>query len=633
MTVPSSYNAAASNLQQVQHDPSIPLDTSLLDKLKMELGEDTDRTLAATLLVQISQLLPILQEDPTPVTTLGIRAAEYFTFTDLRSVNPPIDFVAGFQAPSPSINLLALSLLAKAGETPGDAAVVAGDSGLVASLVKLWLSTSSTEVAQAAFDTIWSLLEIDLAQESPEGQGLVWRRLFTDKNVYGIFFSLCSLSEDGPLSKRQKSIAQGRLMDFIVEAGRRRWDMISHSQIAEIEDKYRCNSLLHFAACRMVDTNDVLMHMTLLNFFREILEIDAPGLVTRSYVQSSSTVSSPALDFLISEDLHSQVLGYYLDESKLDPIDLTFLANSVMAYVAQYARLYPNHLLQSPKSVLDGILSHVAGSLAISSAQWAHGPVPSGHLLILSSLPRVLLVKVSGQSSDPLLALPTSPPSKEALDTLGRIFHGPPKIEIPTSMELGTSGNTPTDWHREAAAARILYFTYLNTNATLWADVVYAADVLAMKEVALTALSFMKAVITANWQTLSPEVTRSASQYQLPSEDQLGWLSPASQGTLPSSGVWAVLTPPALTTLLPFLFKPPRSYAEFAGGGAGDAESVVWKVATAKYEVLVALYNRLKDSGAQESGFEDIMRTLRQRVTEGPWGPVAQAARVETIGL
>src|SRR5699024_3091782 len=137
------------------------LDITLLDKLKIELTENVDRVVPATLLTQIPQLLPVLQEDPTPLTVLGTRATAYISFADLRSVDPPVNFIAGFKAPSPPINLLALSLLEKAGQVPSDAAIVAGDSDLVASLVELWLSTSSIEVSQAALDTIWALLEID----------------------------------------------------------------------------------------------------------------------------------------------------------------------------------------------------------------------------------------------------------------------------------------------------------------------------------------------------------------------------------------------------------------------------------------------------------------------------------------
>lgn len=647
MTVPSSFPAVKSHLDQVLRDPSIRLDTTLLDKLKIELTESVDRVVPATLLTQIPQLLPVLQEDPTPLTVLGTRATAYISFADLRSVDPPVNFIAGFKAPSPPINLLALSLLEKAGQIPSDAAIVAGDSDLVASLVELWLSTSSIEVSQAALDTIWALLEIDLASPLENGasshaggQGLVWRRMFTDKDVYGLLFSLCSLSEDGPgsLPKREKTVAQGRLMGLLVRAGKVRWDVISTSQVSEVESKYQSNSLLHFAACQMVDKSDVLMHMTLLNFFHDILEVDAPGLVARSYVQSASTFSSPALDFLIKHKLHPTVLEYYLDESKLDPVDLNFLSGPVMAYVAQYAELYPNHLLQNQQSLLERIMVRVTGSLTIPPIQWAHGQIPGGQLNVLSSLPRVMLVEARKQGLNPVLALPTNPPSREALNVLAKIFHGPQKSEAVNSVELDSSGQTPTDWHKEAAAARFLYFAYLNHRPSLWTDIVTAADILVMKEVCLASISFMQAVITANWQPLTGEVIApipgTGSRFQLPSEQSLGSMSPAMQGSLPLSGPWAALAPPALTTLLPYLFQPPRSYAEFVGGGAGDAENAVWKIATAKYDVLVTLHNRLKDLDDQTSELEEIVRTLQQRVRDGPLGPMTRTVRnVEAIGL
>lgn len=200
MAIPSTYNEVKLHLQQVQRDPSVRLDIPIIDKLKLQLTESTDSSVPATLLPLVSQLLPVLQEDPTPITTLAIKATAYTSFADLRSVDPPIDFIAGFKAPSPPINSLALALLSKAGQTPSDAAIVGGDSELVASLVELWLSTSSTAVAQAAFDAIWALLEVDLTsplengegsnegQEATGGQGLVWRRVFTDRDVYGRLF-------------------------------------------------------------------------------------------------------------------------------------------------------------------------------------------------------------------------------------------------------------------------------------------------------------------------------------------------------------------------------------------------------------------------------------------------------------
>ncbi|KAI9371238.1 hypothetical protein BJX61DRAFT_512079 [Aspergillus egyptiacus] len=646
MAVPSTYDEVVVHLHQVQSDPSISLDETLLDKLKLELTESTDRKVPAALLTQISQILPVLQQDPTPITTLGIKSAAYLSFSDLRAVDPPINFIAGFRAPSPPINLLALTLLRKAGHRSSDAAIVAGDPELVVSLVELWLSTSSTAVAQAAFDALWALLEVDMTSTlengdtsedaSPGGQGLMWRRLFTDKDVYGRLFSICSLSHNTPggLSNREKTVAQGRLMGFLVKAGHLRWDFISSSQIPDVEREYKSQSLLHFAACEMVDKSDVLMHMTQLNFFRDLLEIEAPNLTSRTFVQSTSTFSSQALDFLVSHNIHNTLLDCYLDESKLDPVDLGFLCGPVMAYVAQYAELYPNHFLQNPQSVLDSILARINASLLISSSQWAHGPAPSGQLNVLSSLPRVLLVEASKKGTNPILALPTNPPNQEVFNALGKVFHGPPKSVFPDSMELNTSGQTATDWYKEAAAARALYFMYQNHRPSLWNDVVATADVLAMLDLSLSAISFMKAIVTANWRALPDSPAHDASQYQLPSEAELGRLSPATQGVLPPSGAWVAIAPPALTTLLPFMFKPPRSYSEFVAGGAADPQSSVWKVATARYEVLVSLYRSLQRLVDQGPGFEDILRTLKKRVEDGPMGPNVQTVtQVETVGM
>ncbi|KAJ5182688.1 hypothetical protein N7492_000304 [Penicillium capsulatum] len=650
MAIPSTFHDVKAHLAAVHLDPSTSLDVSLIDRLKLQLIEATDPVVPATLLSQISALLPVLQEDPTPLTTLAIKATTHFSFTDLRSLEPPLNLIDGFKAPSPPINLLALSLLAKAGQTSSDAAIVAGNPELVASLVELWLSTSSTAVSQAALDTLWALLEVDVAstlekteydhkgEAGFDRQGLMWRRVFTDRDVYGLMFGLCSLKDDAPrnLSKRERTVAQGRLMGLLVKVGRLRWDIVSNSQVSDIEAKYQSKSLLHFASCQMVDLNDVLLHMTLLDFFRQLLEIDAPGLISRSHSRSSSTASSPALDFLISENLHAKVLGYYLDETKMDPVDLVYLSGPVMAYVARYADSYPNHFLQNPADFQDGIISRISRALAIPSTQWAHGEVPTGHLAILASLPRVLLLNAGREDANPILAIPTNPPNGEAFDVLGRIFQGPIHTALPDAMDLNTSGQTPTDWHHEAAAARMLYFLYLNRHPTFWENVVTAADTLIMKEVAQSAIALMKSVITANWQPLPPasHVTTTPSRFRLPSEESLGQLSPASNGLLPLSGPWAALTPPALTTVLPYLFKPPRSYDDYVGGGAADSQNAVWKVATAKYEALVALHDELRKTGGQMEGFEDIIRTLRQRVNEGPWGPVQRvSSQVEAVGL
>lgn len=635
MAVPSSFPAVKKNLDEILADPSRDLDTLSIEKLKLEITESTDPTVPATLLSQIAQVLPVLQEDPTPITTLGIKAATFVGFSDLQAIKPPVDLIAGIKAPSPPVNLLALDLLGKAGRAPGDAAIVAGNSALVASLVELWLTTSNTDVAQAAFDVLWSLLQVDYSGietdgekgSKASGQGLVWRRVFADRDVYGLLFSNCSLTAgtSSKLSSRDRSVAQGRLMEFVAKAGALRWDVVSSSHIPEIESVYGADSLLHFAACCMVDTRDVLMRMTQLNFFRELIQIGAPGLSPGN----SSVHSSQALDFLVGQKVHQQILEYFLDPSQMDPIDAQFLSNPVMAYVSQYAQLYPNHLLSFSRDILNRMLTRIYQSFQISSAQWMQHSAPIGELTVLGSLPRILLLNAPSHVN-PLHSVPTNVARKECLDTLSRIFHGP--AESSESMT-----NNATDAYKEAVAARILYFTFINDRQNFWQDVSNTADMVALADVALSAIGLIKAVVTANWKTLSDEDAKrtvESSPYKLPSENELlSRTASSTQGILPTTGPWALLTPPALTTVLPYLFKPPRSYHEFVSGGAGDTESNVWRVATAKYDALVALHDALRGSTVQVESSEDILRTLAQRVRQGPMGLASQVGnRVETLG-
>ncbi|KAK2766055.1 hypothetical protein FQN54_007570 [Arachnomyces sp. PD_36] len=646
METPSTYPEVKAHLEQVIADPSTPLQVPTLEKLQVQLTASTNHTIPAALLSQIALVLPVLQEDPTPITDLGIKSSQYLSFTDVCALDPPINFIAGIKAPSPPVNLLVLSILRKAGERPSDAAVVAGNPELVVSLVELWLSTDNTTVAQATFEVLWSLLEVDHAKQNGSGangdgsggQGLMWRRLFGDKNVYGLLFSICSLSNVGQpdqLTKREKTIAQGRLMDMVVKIGSLNWGMLVDSHFSDIESLYSCQSLLEFAASKMVDTEDVLMHMTLINFFRDIIRVDAPGLRTQgpSPEKDHSAFSSASLDFLVYRGLHKRVIGYYVDPATLDPIDINYLAGPVMAYVSEYAQSYPNHLLGQPQSFLDQILCRIDQSFAIPSAQWAHGPVPTGDLNVLACLPRVMLVQATNRSRNPLLSISSKPVSKDVLDTLARVFHGPSGTIKSQSTDTEPQGGILTSTHSEIAAARVLYFLYLNENPNLWTNVVAAADILAMRDTALAAISFMKAVLTANWE-VSPNESSTPNRFSLPTEAEISRLGPALEGTLPTSGLWAILTPPSLTIVLPFLFKAPQTYANYVGGGSGDTESAVWKVATAKYDVLVSLHAALKDTTEKLEGFEDVIRTVARRVADGPWGPRREVgSRIDALEL
>lgn len=652
MSRPLSFDEVTKNLEQILADPSTSLDVHLIDKLGAEVVAETDHALSKMLITLISRVLPVLQEDPSPITALATRVARYLSFSELQSIDPPIDFIAGIRAGYPPINTLVLCLLAKASETPSHVAEVARNADLIRSIVELWLSTDDSGVSQAAFDVLWSLLEADhlLSNNTSGGpnneslqNGPMWLRIFQDKSIYRLMFSICSLrtvGQDGQISARQKTVAQGRLMELVVKVGSVNWDAISNSHFADVESSFQSESLLSFAALQMVDTNDLLLHMTLLQFFRQLLEINAPGL-HHGFGKSSSSIpafSSSSLEFLITNGLHRKVINYYLNPSTLDPATASFLAAPVMAYVSAYAALYPNHILQEHQAQLDRLCSRILEAFKIPSAQWAHGSVPVGDLDILASLPRVMLVECGKRGLNPVLAIPSKPLHIETLMCLGKIFHGPPPSEDTVDIDqVASKGPNPTTSRAEAAASRILYFQYLNNHPGFWSNIIEAAEIIAMPDTAIASINLIKSVATANWTVLlsvDDASTLTSSRFALPTEAVVSQLGPSTQGSLPVSGTWALLVPPALTVVFPYLFKQPPSYANFVAGGAGDTESAVWRIATTKYDALVALQSAVQKTESSTGSLDDIKRTLERRVAQGPIGAPNQiGSRIEALEL
>ncbi|KAK2821797.1 hypothetical protein FQN49_007662, partial [Arthroderma sp. PD_2] len=551
MDRPPSFDQVTSNLDHILADPSTPLDVHLIDKLGVEVVAQTDHKLFTTLITLISRVLPVLQEDPSPITALATKVARFLSFTELRSIDPPIDFVAGIKADFPPISNLVLFLIAKASESPSHVAEIAGNSDLVRSIVELWLSTDHSGVSQAAFDVLWSLLEADhlvsntvngRSSNGPRQTGSMWRRLFQDRSIYKLLFSICSLrnvGQEGQINARQKTVAQGRLMEFVVKAGSLNWDAISRSHFPDVEASVQSDSLLSFVAINMVDTDDLLLHMTLLQFFRQLLEINAPGLHHYSSKTPTSipAFSSPSLQFLITTGLHRKVINYYLDPSTLDPAAASFVSAPVMAYVAAYAALYPNHILQEHQAQLDRLSSRILEAFSIPSAQWAHGPVPIGDLDILASLPRVMLVEAGKRGVNPLLSIPSKPLHLETLMCLGKIFNGPSSTADAMDIDQGIAkGPNPTSPRAEAAASRILYFQYLNDHPDFWTNIIEAAEIIAMQDTAIASINLIKSVITANWVVLSPNDdtrTLTSSRFALPTEVGVSQLGPSAQGDLP----------------------------------------------------------------------------------------------------
>ncbi|KFY10852.1 hypothetical protein V492_04809, partial [Pseudogymnoascus sp. VKM F-4246] len=189
-----------------------------------------------------------------------------------------------------------------AASSASDTALLATHPALIAQLIRTWLASPAVGVGERATQLLAALLATDCptppvrrddgevitfpapAKKAGQGQGLLWRRIFGDKDIYTSIFAMCSATtpEDDPdyLPERQRSLAQARLLRLLPSLAVLDIGTLSHSQFPDSEKTYGASGkgLLHFAAVEMVDQEDVLMHVTLLEFFGELVR-DVSGVV------------------------------------------------------------------------------------------------------------------------------------------------------------------------------------------------------------------------------------------------------------------------------------------------------------------------------------------------------------------
>ncbi|GAB7363082.1 hypothetical protein MBLNU230_g3374t1 [Neophaeotheca triangularis] len=607
-----------SHLSEVEANPSTPLDQRLLEEAEIVLSvSPLEQQEHFTVVKQLSTLLPQLQQDPTTAASLLTRLLEPFSFGDILSFDPRVDFAAGLAvgeddgASMEPYSRLMLSLLEKATRSSADAAAVAAQPEVLRALVRLWLCTSVVGVASRSSKFLLDLLRIDqIVVTDPDaavpeggGQGLVSKRIFGDRDVYGTIFEACS--SKGPSSfkmgKNARTLAQSRFMEWLPTVAALDWNVVTKSQHPDVEAKFAQDgspmSLLDFAAVQMVDyEGDVLMHRCLIDFYSDLLFTTAGRGPT-----AAMSEKSPALAYLDARGLHNRTSMVYLQlpGTQVDPVDAMFLYGPAGNYIATYASKFSQRFTASP--MLKQVKDRLSATLSLSSSRWAHQESPKHDLHVLASLPRAaLLPGDSGWASSPLSLLPSKATNPDVLLTLATIFHGPEReiLTFPPTSPLAGLGDDSTR-KAEASAARSLYYHYLAANPRFFANIATHADTVALKDLALAAITCLAAVITANWATEPAPL-------------------PTTIAT-PESGHLAILAPPALEDTLPYLLKPAQSFANLVGG-RGDSESAAYKIASAKYDALKAMQTRLRyqvDRTPGE-GYEDILATVEKKLAEGP---------------
>lgn len=275
-----------SHLQHLEDNPSTMLDSRLFESCSLALGQTISKDVSATVATRLSKILPTLQTDPTPAIQFLISLLQPFSFSDILSLDAAIDFVAGLDERATPYNHLMLALIKKATASATDAATIAARPEIVLSLVKLWLSTHDAGIAQEAGNILLALLAVD--QVSPPGsgedslpahsQGLMWKRVFGDQDIYALIFSICSLrsrESTTTLSKSQRTLAQARLLEWLSAVGALNWNAITKNHHPSVESQYldgKGEGLLYFASVCMVDVkDDVLMHRCLIEFFADLI--------------------------------------------------------------------------------------------------------------------------------------------------------------------------------------------------------------------------------------------------------------------------------------------------------------------------------------------------------------------------
>jgi hypothetical protein len=178
-------------------------------------------------------------------------------------------------------------------------AFIAASPSLVQCWLTIWLSTESTEVADRSLDIIELMLAVDHESNATvisnggrmgevQGQGLMWRRVFNDPDVYRILFDWTSLTSSKRDNKTKKgmqmtTIAQARLWDFIVRTAGVDWGYITSSTLPDVEAQYiqaghgngdePFGGLLRYATSHMTDRHDLLMEVLRQDFFLKLLGV------------------------------------------------------------------------------------------------------------------------------------------------------------------------------------------------------------------------------------------------------------------------------------------------------------------------------------------------------------------------
>jgi len=281
-------------------------------------------------LPKLTAILKKYTQDPAVLASLTIKLLRPVTFTQILPLASPESLIQALESPAPAANILAMTVLHKAAASPAEVSLVAVMTPLLSAFLRRWLASPHVEVGQKGSKVLGDLLDIDCELPPPPpppttaanapgteivlrkapGQGKLWRALLTDRTIYMLLLDLCSgRHPDTSGDALQLSLAQGRVLRILPRLAALNFQAVARSNIPAATPVRLTNGhsggrsdsagprpgegLLQFAALRMVDRGDTLMHLSLVDFFE--------ALVSLMRVTEYSAAKMTALKALLAE--------------------------------------------------------------------------------------------------------------------------------------------------------------------------------------------------------------------------------------------------------------------------------------------------------------------------------------------
>ncbi|KAK3943211.1 hypothetical protein QBC46DRAFT_43188 [Diplogelasinospora grovesii] len=325
------------HLDDLVSDPNLPLNAKLFDDVELQLTDSNIPPLIPRFLPKLTAILQqYTQGDPAVLASLTTKLLKPVSFTQVLSLASEESLIEALNSPAPSANLLSLTVLHKAAATPADAAILSSMTGLVAAFIRCWLAVPAVEVGQKGCRVLGDLLDIDcplpppppqsstisggttmelVLRKSP-GTGRMWQRILGDQSIYTLLLSICvGRHPDTSGNPKQLSLAQGRLLGVLPRLAALNFQAVttSHVTVSGVTPVHATNGhagghssssqsrggggggLLQFAALEMVDKRDVLMHLSLVDFFEAFISLMRVTEYSSQKVEMIRTIVREAL--------------------------------------------------------------------------------------------------------------------------------------------------------------------------------------------------------------------------------------------------------------------------------------------------------------------------------------------------